>query len=106
MVKEKRQGKFYKLCRECVSRNLLTTERIRKFSKQARCYMQGYHVLNQMQQGLLAHIDADELMSRETNLAIIPTKLEQMVKKFKRHRCAMDFDYSFCKTIYKEDSSG
>jgi hypothetical protein len=89
-----------------VSRNLLTTERIRRFLKRARCYMQGYHVLNQMQQGLLASIDADELMSSETNLAIVPTKLEQMVKMFKTHRCAMDFDYSFCKTIYKEDSPG
>ena len=68
--------------------------------------MQGYHVLNQMQQGLLASSNAEELMSGETNLAIILTKLKQMVKKFKTHRCAMDFDYSFCKTIYKEDSPG
>ena len=105
---EKKRGKenFTNCVRECVSRNLLTTERIQKFSKRARCYMQGYHILNQMQQGLLSSSDADELMVSETKLTIIPTKLEQMVKKFKTHRCAMDFDYSFCKTIYKEDSPG
>ncbi len=105
---EKKRGKenFTNCVRECMSRNLLTTDRIRKFSKRARRYMQGHHVLNQMQQGLLASIDADELMSSKTNLAIVLTKLEKMVKKFKTHWCAMDFDYSFCKTIYKEDSPG
>jgi len=38
--------------------------------------------------------------------AIIPTKLEQMVKKFKAHECTLDFDHRFCKAIYKEDLPG
>ena len=37
------------------------------------------------------------------NDAIVPIKLEQMVKQFKTHRCAMDFDHGFCKTIFKEE---
>jgi hypothetical protein len=61
-------------------------------------------MLNQIQQGLLTSTDTDELMSSRMNLAIFPTKLEQMVKK--SYGSAMDFDYSFCKTIYKEDSPG
>ncbi len=39
------------------------------------------------------------------SLAILPAKLEQMVKKFKTHRCAMDFDHSFCKSVYHDSDS-
>jgi hypothetical protein len=48
----------------------------------------------------------DNDLSRENMLAVVPSKLEQMVKEFKTHRCAMDFDHSFVKAIYKEDSPG
>jgi hypothetical protein len=33
---------------------------------------------------------------------MIPIKLEQMVKKFKMNRCALDFDFSFCKEVFNE----
>ena len=39
------------------------------------------------------------------NSAIIPVKLEQMVKKFKTHRCALDFDYSFCKEVFNDENA-
>jgi hypothetical protein len=64
--------------------------------------MQGYHVLNKIN---LCHIetgDKDWQTNGNPNLAIILMKLEQMVKKFKTHRCAMDFDHAFRKTIFKE----
>jgi hypothetical protein len=47
-----------------------------------------------------------ENSSEENTLAVIPSKLEEMVKKFKMHQCAMDFNHSFIEAIYKEDSSG
>ncbi len=56
----------------------------------------GYHVLWQMQQGIINDPDSDELKAVNNNLAIILAKLEQMVKKFKMHRCTMDFDHGFC----------
>jgi hypothetical protein len=37
------------------------------------------------------------------NLKIIPVKLEQMLKKFKMHRCTMGFDHGFCKTVFKQE---
>jgi hypothetical protein len=55
-----------------------------------------------MQEGLIQIPDGQQLLDSSSNLAIIPEKLEQMVKKFKTHHCAMDFDHSFCKAIYKE----
>jgi len=33
-----------------------------------------------------------------------PIKLEKLVKKFKAHRCAMDFDSKFCKASFKEEA--
>jgi len=30
-------------------------------------------------------------------------KLEKLVKEFKTHRCAMDFDSSFCKVTFTEE---
>ncbi len=56
----------------------------------------GYHVLHQQQ-----HNKAQESSSC-SNEAIVPIKLEQMVKQFKMHRCTLDFDYSFCKEVFKD----
>jgi hypothetical protein len=56
-----------------------------------------------MQQGIIHDPDSKELKAAKDNLAIILAKLEQMVKKFKTHRCTMDFDHGFCKTIFKQE---
>jgi len=59
-----------------------------------------------MKQGLIEGSDSLELQDDNSNSqAIIPANLEQMVKKFKTHRCTMDFDHSFCKAIYREEES-
>jgi hypothetical protein len=54
---QKRQGKFKGLRMESLSREILTTALVRKLSKCARSYMQGYHVLNQINQGLIETSD-------------------------------------------------
>ena len=36
------------------------------------------------------------------NLAATPVKVEKMVKLFKTHRCALDFDHGFCKASFRE----
>ncbi len=64
----------------------------------------GYHVLWQMKEGMIQGSDSQELQDEDSNAqAIIPAKLEQMVKKFKVHQCAMNFDHSFCRAIHRED---
>jgi hypothetical protein len=55
----------------------------------------GYHVLHQQQ-----HHEAQDSIS-SSNEPIVPMKLEQMVKQFKMHRYALDFDYTFCKEVFK-----
>jgi hypothetical protein len=93
------------MVRECISEKIITRDRVQKFSRRARCYVLGYHILWQMQQGIIHEpSDSKELKAINDNLAIIPVKLEQMVKKIKMHRCTMDFDhaFAFCKTIFKQ----
>ena len=76
---------------------IITRERVQKFARRARRYVLGYHVLWQIQQGVIKDSsNSEEQTSTSDNLAIIPAKLEQMVKKFKTHRCTMDFDHGFC----------
>jgi hypothetical protein len=102
---DKKQGRenFIKMVRECISEKIITRDRVQKFSRCTRRYVLGYHVLRQMQQGIIHDPDSKELKAANDNLAIIPAKLEQMVKKFKMHRCAMDFDHGFCKTTFKQE---
>ena len=95
---ENKRGKenFINTVRSCISRDHITRERAQKFAKRARRYIMGYHVLHQQQ-----HNEAQDSSSC-SNEAIVPIKLEQMVKQFKTHRCALDFDYSFCKEVFKD----
>ena len=36
----------------------------------------------------------------ESALMTDPVKMEKMIKHFKTHRCALDFDHSFCKATF------
>ena len=89
---------------ENVCLKIIARDRVQKFSRCTRRYILGYHALWQMKQGIITQgHDSEELNSE--SLAIIPAKLAQMVKKFKTHRCAMDFDHSFCKSVYSNSDS-
>jgi hypothetical protein len=60
----------------------------------------GYHIFQQQQ-------ETAKKTSGECNNAshaMIPDKLEQIIKKFKMHQCAMDFDHSFCRAVFKEEN--
>jgi hypothetical protein len=107
VVLDKKRGRdnFLRTVRECISETIITREKVQKFARHARRYVLGYHVLWQIQQGVIKDSsNSEEQTSTSDNLAIIPAKLEQMVKKFKTHRCAMEFDHGFCKTIFKEEN--
>ena len=74
----------------CLSRNVLSTERIRKFSRRARQYVLAYHALHSEQQQQISTEQSETYL-------ITPMKIESLVKKFKTHRCALDFDKGFIK---------
>ena len=69
--------------RECLSREVLTTERIRKFSRQAREYIG-------------SSFDATTV---EPSPGDIPVKVEKLLKEFKTHRSASDFAKGFITSV-------
>ena len=93
---EKKKGKdtFRKSVNEAISRDNLTTKRIRMFSRRAREYIISYKLMSHKQ--TLTGLDVD----LHTNIS--EAKIEKMVKDFKTHRCALDFDSSFLDLVIKE----
>ena len=61
--------------------------------------MQAYHKIRHKQLTNSATMDSgidDDSAS--------PVKVEKVLKEFKIHRCAMDFDSSFCKAVFLNDA--
>jgi hypothetical protein len=74
------------------SRDVITIQRVRAFSRRARQYTLAYYAMQQQQQ---------EETSATFNEQSQPTavKIELMVKHFKTHRCAIDFDGAFIRAV-------
>jgi len=95
-LKDKRKKEnFRNTVRKCMSEDTLSRERVRKFSRRARQYILAYQALhsleeNEEQQPSTTSGDAHQ---------ITPMKIESLVKDFKTHRCALDFDKGFIKTV-------
>jgi hypothetical protein len=99
-LKDKRgKENFRRTVRACFSRDVVTAERIRLFSQRARAYMLAYHKIWQQQQ-----LTTTSPTSDFDNTTASPVKVEKMLKEFKTHRCAMDFDSSFCKAVFLDDA--
>ena len=84
-----------------ISRDIITTEMIRKFSKRACEYIIAYYKVWQKNQ---------EQAEATTDLPVVdetttPVEIQKIIKLFKTHRCAMDFDSSFCKASFKGDDT-
>ena len=100
-LKDKRgKDNFRRTVRACFSRDVVTTERARLFSQRARAYMQAYHKVRQEQLTNSATM-VDSGIDEDS---ASPVKLEKVLKEFKTHRCAMDFDSSFCKAVFLNDA--
>lgn len=86
-LKEKKgKDNFVISVRKCLSEQVITTERIRKFSRRARQYLVAYHAIDTGQ--------VDEATQAECS-KYGPIAMEKLIGQFKTHRCAMDFDYKF-----------
>ena len=89
MSLQKKRGKdcFKASVRHCLSEEVITTVRIRKFARQARQYMMAYqHAIDTEQVDEQTHHDC---------LLHGPVALTKLISEFKTHRCAFDFDYKF-----------
>jgi hypothetical protein len=75
------------LVNECASRDVLTTDTVRKLSRRARSYICAYYALHQRM--LLNNGDKND-----TPTLTLPL-IERLMREFKTHRAAVDFDAGF-----------
>ena len=94
LAAKKGKEKFVGLVSKCTSREVLTTEMIRKFSSRARSYMLSYKALE---------IVGEEGTGNENDksLEITHKQIENMQKIIKSHRAALDFDRGFIASALK-----
>jgi len=78
-----------------MSEDTLSRERVRKFSRRARLYILAYQALHSLEEN---REQQPSTTSRDAH-QITPMKIESLVKDFKTHRCALDFDKGFIKTV-------
>jgi hypothetical protein len=88
-IEEKRgRANFIPLVKNCISpETVLTKERVRRFAARARAYICTYYYLERETAGV--HVCPAD------NQQLLFKKIEQLMKRFKTHRCALDFDKSF-----------
>jgi hypothetical protein len=108
LQRKRKRASFEALVDECTDvHTVMTHERVRKFSARARAYLCTYHYLattnnnkqqtdhtgDQKQRGKKDDNDADE------KKPLMLGEIERLMKKFKSHRCAFDFDRGFLMDI-------
>jgi hypothetical protein len=98
---KKGKDKFCSAVVKCLSREkVLTGERIRLFSRRARAYICAYYKL------WLDRQNTTTLQGKAHDSASDPVSIEKLVKRFKTHRCALDFDHGFCQAAYIDMTQG
>ena len=90
-IRDKRgKESFKRTVRKCLSPEQLTIRLARRFSRRARAY-------------IMAHKYLDNKEEQDNNTPALSAYLiEKVVKKFKTHRCASDFDDGFINEVVRE----
>ena len=83
---KKGKDNFKASIRFCLSEEVITKVRIRRFARRARQYFMAYHAIDTHQ------VDDQTQHDCETHGPVALTKL---IGQFKTHRCAFDFDFKF-----------
>ncbi|KAG7339895.1 hypothetical protein IV203_024945 [Nitzschia inconspicua] len=90
LQKKRKRSDFEDLVDECTNvETELTKARIRKFSARARAYLCTYHYLATAEPTAAAIQDNDQEKKQKVPMM---DEIERLMKKFKTHRCAFDFD--------------
>ena len=102
---KKGRANFMKLVNKCICpETVLTKERISKFAARARAYICTYYHLSREEEAAADEI-LDTAPSEYTSQKqqLLYKEIERLMKKFKTHRCALDFDQSFVKAELREE---
>ncbi len=95
LASKKGKDNFDKLVVKCIWRDLLMTDRIQKFSRQAHSYMLAYTSSQIIQE------DGGQEEKVMTSNVIMHTKIKNVTKILKSHCAALDFDLAFIVTSIK-----
>eukprot|EP00956_Cyclotella_meneghiniana_P036504 scaffold126502_cov47-Cyclotella_meneghiniana.AAC.1 len=90
---------FHKLVDKCTSREYITIDMVRKFSKRARDYMQAYIALETMNKD---EENNETQPTEDNNARVTRQMIEKMKKLVSSHRAALDFDKAFLKVVHAE----
>ena len=99
---------FKQLVKDCTCPdNVLTKVRIEKFAARARAYICTYHHLEQQKHAGGAGPDnTDDVLENNGDppkqQELLYSEIERLMKAFKGHRCALDFDRGFVHAELKE----
>ena len=92
LAAKKGRDNFIKLVDKCISRDIITTSMVRKFSKRARGYMVAYKLL-----------ESEEMKENDKPAELSRKMIEKMKTIVKSHRCALDFDRVFLNKVITVD---
>jgi hypothetical protein len=110
LSRKRGRDNFKQLVKDCTCPvNVLTKERIEKFSSRARAYICAYHHLEQQQAVAAATVNVDPNSTPSTSHSLsrvvapfpphkqelLYTEIVRLKKACKGHRCALDFDSGF-----------
>jgi len=101
-------GNFKALVRNVTSQQVLTPDRVCKFSRRARSYICTCFLLAQQEEQnrqATAAADAAEDGPNPNHQQALFHDIERLQKKFKTHRCALDFDGGFVNAVVKGDGA-
>ncbi|KAI2503816.1 hypothetical protein MHU86_10621 [Fragilaria crotonensis] len=95
---------FKELVRECTCPvNVLSRVRIEKFAARARAYICTYHYLDQkLEEANSAAAGTHATMPSHMKQELLYNEIERLMKAFKGHRCALDFDRGFVNSQLRE----
>ena len=89
----------------------LDRKRVCWFSARARAYICTYYWLakkqqEQQQQQTVVDAEEDNNCTSSYHQQLLFSEIQRLMKEFKTHRCALDFDKGFINVILKENNTG
>jgi DNA-binding transcriptional regulator YhcF (GntR family) len=97
---KRKKDNFRNSVRECLDRtNVLTIDRQRMFSKRARQYMLAYHSIEESKEKRKLGGAAE---SNDDKLEMSAYLVEKIIKRYKSHRGATDFDSAYIDAIVND----
>ena len=86
LAEKRGKDNFKASLHNCLSEEVITIDRVRKYARRARQYWMAYHAIDSRQ------VDTHTL---HDCLKFDPVAVDKLIHKVKTHRCAFDFDYKF-----------